>query len=170
MFIFSIKTSKRKLIAHGAFIVALIIVFGVFFISLCSSDKEAVCPIGKYKLNARDNDERIEFLSQFGWAVSGEPTEISTITIPAEFNSTYEKYNDIQREQGLDLSKYQEKTCTRYTYQILNYKDAAQGVRANLLVFNDKVIGGDVSSVTLNGFIHGFCNPDKINTWFSFAF
>ena len=64
---------------------------------------------------------------------------------------------------NVDLSKYKEKTCTRYTYQVLNYKDAAQGVRANVLVLNDKVIGGDVSSVLLNGFIHGFCNPDKIN-------
>lgn len=163
MFIFSIKTSKRKLIMHLAVVIALIIILGIFFATLNASDKEAVCPMGKYNLCAKDNDGRIEFLSQFGWTVANEPTEITTVTIPSEFNSTYEKYNDIQREQGLDLSKYQEKTCTRYTYQVLNYKDAAQGVRANLLVLNDKVIGGDISSVALNGFIHGFCNPDKTN-------
>ena len=163
MFIFSIKTSKRKLVMHLGLIIALIIILGIFFATLNASDKEAVCPIGKYNLCVKDNEGRIEFLSQFGWTVSNEPIEITTVTIPSEFNSTYEKYNDIQREQGLDLSKYKEKTCTRYTYQVLNYKDAAQGVRANVLVLNDKVIGGDVSSVLLNGFIHGFCNPDKIN-------
>lgn len=164
MFIFSIKTSKRKLIIHLALVIALIIILGFFFVTLNASDKEAVCPIGKYNLCVKDNNERIEFLSQFGWTVSDEPTEITTLTIPSEFNATYEKYNDIQREQGLDLSKYQEKSCTRYTYQVLNYKDATQGVRANLLVLNDKVIGGDISSVALNGFIHGFCDPDKIHS------
>ena len=162
MFIFSIKTSKRKLILHIITVIAILLGLGVFFIIMNSSSKEAVCPIGKYNLCAKDNSSRIEFLSQFGWEVVNEPTEITSVTIPSEFNSTYEKYNDIQRAQGLDLSKYQEKTCTRYTYQILNYKDVSTGVRANLLVLNDKVIGGDISSVTLNGFIHGFCSPDKV--------
>lgn len=163
MFIFSIKTSKRKLITHTVIIASLVALAAILFFSLKTNDKEAVCPMGKYNLYVKDNDDRIEFLSQFGWETSSEPTEITTVTIPAEFNSTYEKYNDIQRDQGLDLSKYQEKTCTRYTYQILNYKDDSQGVRANILVLNDKVIGGDVSSVMLNGFIHGFCDPDKVH-------
>lgn len=163
MFIFSFKTSRRRLFTLGILAVAFVIILAAFFALVRSGSREAVCPLGKYKLNARDNAERVEFLKQFGWEVSPEPTEISTVTIPAEFNSTYEKYNDIQRDQGLDLSRYQEKTCTRYTYQILNYKDASQGVRANILVLNDKVIGGDISSVLLNGFIHGFCNPDKVH-------
>lgn len=163
MFVFSIKTSKRKIAIQFIFVLVLIIMLGLFFATLNSSKKEAICQIGKYNLIAKDNNERINFLEQFGWAVSEEPTEITTVIIPAEFNSTYEKYNDIQRDQGLDLSKYKEKTCTRYTYQILNYKNNTQGVRANLLILNNRVIGGDVSSVELNGFIHGFCYPDKIS-------
>lgn len=161
MFIFSIKTSKRKIITQIVLILVLIIILGIFFTTLNACSKEAVCPIGKYNLSAEDNSARINFLNQFGWEVAEEPTEITTVTIPSEFNATYEKYNDIQREQGLDLTKYQEKKCTRYTYQILNYKNATQGVRANLLVLNNKVIGGDISSVALNGFVHGFFHPDK---------
>lgn len=164
MFVFSIKASKRKIITHMVLIIVLIIILGLFFITINGSNNEAMCQMGKYNLNAKDNNERINFLSQFGWEVANEPTEVVTVTIPSEFNSTYEKYNDIQKEQGLDLYKYREKTCTRYTYQVLNYKDASSGVRANLLVINEKVIGGDISSVTLNGFIHGFCNPEKIHT------
>lgn len=160
MFIFSIKTSKHKIVTY--IVLFFIIVSACILIfSSKSNGTYAVCPSGKYKLSAKNNEERIEFLSQFGWEVSEEPTEIITVSIPPEFNATYEKYNDIQRGQGLDLSKYHEKNCTRYTYQILNYKDASQGVRANLLVLNDKVIGGDVSSVALNGFIHGFFDPNK---------
>ncbi len=163
MFICSIKTSKKKLIIHVLLIVLLLALVPILFFAFRNNDKQATCSIGKYNLSARDNNERLEFLSQFGWEVSSEPTEVTTVTIPAEFNSTYEKYNDIQREQGLDLTKYQAQACTRYTYQILNYKDSSQGVRANILVLNDKVIGGDISSVMLNGFIHGFCDPDKMH-------
>lgn len=160
MFIFSIKTSKKKIITY-IIILFIILLVGFVFFSSKNNNSNAVCPSGKYSLSAKDNEDRIEFLSQFGWEVSPEPTEISTVSIPPEFNTTYEKYNDIQREQGLDLSKYREKTCTRYTYQILNYKDACQGVRANILVLNGKVIGGDISSVALNGFIHSFFDPNK---------
>ncbi len=157
MFVFSIKTSRRKLILQFILIVILIIILGLIFAKFNFSNKEASCQIGKYNLSAKNNSERIDFLSQFGWEVSPEPTEITDVIIPAEFNTTYEKYNDIQKEQGLDLSKYKEKSCTRYTYQILNYKDSPNGVRANLIVLNNKVIGGDISSINLNGFIHGFC-------------
>ena len=34
------------------------------------------------------------------------------------------------------------------------------GVVANLLVLDGRVIGGDICSVELNGFIHGFVNPN----------
>ncbi len=160
MFILSVKTSRRKLITYIVVLFTLLSIFILIFSSSLNKS-QAVCPIGKYNLNAQDNEDRIEFLSQFGWEVSSEPIEISTISIPSEFNSTYEKYNNIQREQGLDLSKYHEKSCTRYTYQILNYTDPSQSVRANLLVLNGKVIGGDISSFSLNGFMHGFFDPNK---------
>lgn len=163
MFIFSFKTSKRKILTYIVIIFAIVSLFLIIFFSN-SNGTQATCPSGKYNLNAKDNDSRIEFLSQFGWEVNNEPSEITTVTIPSEFNATYEKYNDIQREQGLDLSKYREKLCTRYTYQILNYDDSSQGIRANLLVLDGKVIGGDISSIKLNGFVHGFFDPNKTNT------
>ena len=34
-------------------------------------------------------------------------------------------------------------------------------VRGNLLVYEGKVIGGDICSLTLNGFMHGFKNPNE---------
>ena len=60
------------------------------------------------------------------------------------------------RQQGCDLSKYAGKRCKRYTYVIENYPGQAEGVRANILVYKNKVIGGDVCSVELDGFMHGF--------------
>ena len=103
-----------------------------------------------------DNASRIQFLGQFGWETSPEPVEITDVMIPVDFNDTYQEYNKIQMIQGLDLSKYAGKTCKRWTYEITNYPSAEKTVRANLLILNNRVIGGDICSVQMDGFLHGF--------------
>ena len=40
-----------------------------------------------------------------------------------------------------------------------NYPDSSEEVRINLLVYQGKVIGGDVSSTQLDGFIQGLARP-----------
>ena len=44
----------------------------------------------------------------------------------------------------------------RYTYKITNYGEGEDTVYANILVYRDKVIGGDICSANVDGFIHGF--------------
>ena len=104
----------------------------------------------------KSNEERIAFLSQFGWEVKGEPVETEEVTIPSEFDKIFTGYNEIQRRQGLDLSKYKKKKVTRYTYEITNYEGYEGTVYANILVYRNRVIGGDVCSADVEGFIHGF--------------
>ena len=43
----------------------------------------------------------------------------------------------------------------RYTYKITNYPNYTGDVYAKILVYKNKVIGGDVCSADANGFIHG---------------
>lgn len=161
MFVLSLKTSKRKLMIVAA--VILLAVLGCFLLFGRGGDETyAVSAMGKYQVSAKDNPARLAFLSQFGWTANEEPVEICEIIIPAEFNDTYEKYNAIQKAQGLDLSKYRGKTCKRWTYEITNYPKKDVGtVRANLLVLDNKVIGGDISTAALNGFMHGFVYPEQ---------
>lgn len=104
----------------------------------------------------RDNDDRIRFLGQFGWEVSATPVEEAEITIPKEFDKIMKTYNELQKQQGLDLSKFKGKTVVRYTYEITNYPNAEGTVYANVIVFKKRVIGGDICSSDVNGFIHGF--------------
>lgn len=52
------------------------------------------------------------------------------------------------------------KTVKRYTYIIHNYPDETDQVRANLLVYDGKVIGGDICTLALDGFMHGF-SPEE---------
>ena len=103
--------------------------------------------------NAADG---IEFLAQFGWELEPTPTESTTVTIPAEFDKVFASYNELQRSQGLDLSKYAGRTVQRYTYRVTNYKEYEGKVLANLLVFRGRVIGGDLCAADADGFLQGF--------------
>ena len=66
----------------------------------------------------------------------------------------------IQRQQGFDLERYAGKRAKRYTYEILNYPSGETGVQANLLLYKTTVIGGEVLSPRLDGFLHGLAMPE----------
>ena len=107
----------------------------------------------------RSNEDRIAFLGQYGWEVSPTPSEEVTLTLPEEFDKIMKTYNELQKQQGLDLSRYKGKNVTRYTYEITNYPAASGKVLANVVVYKNRVIGGDICSTDINGFIHGFAAP-----------
>lgn len=104
-------------------------------------------------------DDAAAFLGQFGWVVDAGSAETVKVTIPAEFDKVFAGYNQLQRAQGLDLSRYKTKQITRYTFTVTNYKDWDGPVYANVLVYRNKVIGGDICSADVNGFVHGFALP-----------
>lgn len=104
----------------------------------------------------RSNEDRITFLAQFGWQVEETPKESANVAIPAEFDKVFAAYNELQRAQGLDLSKYASRTVERYTYRVTNYEGYDGEVLANLLICRGRVIGGDICSADQNGFLHGF--------------
>lgn len=104
----------------------------------------------------KTNDERIEFLRQFGYEVKSEPISATEVRIPSEFDKIFLEYNELQKRQGLDLSKYKNKNVMRYTYEITNYEGYDGVVYANMIVYRNRVIGGDVCSADVAGFIHGF--------------
>ena len=108
----------------------------------------------------RDNEDRIAFLAQFGWEVSAEPIESTTVTVPREFDKVFAAYNELQRMQGLDLTGYAGRTVERYTYTVTNYNGYEGTVLANLLIHRGRVIGGDICSAEQSGFLHGFSAPE----------
>ena len=70
-------------------------------------------------------------------------------------------YNEIQKQQGLDLTKYQKKTAKRYTYKVTNYPNYEGTVYANIIIYRDKVIAGDICSADSRGFIHTLSMPEN---------
>ena len=104
----------------------------------------------------RTAEDRIAFLSQFGWEVDPTALEETTVRIPKEFDKVFAAYNELQREQGLDLTSHGGRTVERYTYRITNYAGYEGEVHANLLIFRGRVIGGDICSADASGFLQGF--------------
>ncbi len=117
------------------------------------------CSVGGVKLiggeNASTPAKRAEFLAGCGWEVDLAGEACQQILIPEAFTDAYDSYNALQRQQGYDLADYAGKGCTLYTYPVTNYPDKEQNVQADLYVYKDKVIGGDVHSTNLNGFMVG---------------
>ncbi len=156
MFIVSMKMTRKKIVAALSVLLAVGVAFTVFFLLKVRRQMSHKITAKITDLNAENNEQRIRYLKSFGWEVSEEPTEIVEVAIPTEFNDVYEKYNIIQKKQGFDLSPYRGKTVKRWTYDVKNYPDNKPYVKANLLVFENKIIGGDICSLELDGFMHGF--------------
>lgn len=99
-------------------------------------------------------EQRIEYIKSFGWDVGIAPTLIKEIRIPANFDEAYEQYNALQREQGFDLRQYRACYAYKYTYDITNYAASPSvPICANLIVYDGKIIGADISSSEANGLV-----------------
>ena len=152
MFVFTLRGSTIKIVS---LVLLSVIALALVLVFLPGGDVLAVSTNVSFD-KIKTNEDRIAFLSQFGWQVAEEPVAETTVTIPAEFDRVFLAYNNIQQQQGLDLSAYQKKNVSRYTYLVTNYPDYNGKVYANLLVFRGKVIGGDICAADVSGFMHGF--------------
>lgn len=160
MFVYSVKTSKAKmaalLVALAAAVIALIMVIG-------RGEKPAATDDSAVNYKAESAAERTAFLSQFGWKISEDPVEVSEVIIPENFDDGYTEYAAMNKAQGLDLEPFKGVRAKRWTYTVLNYPglENSKSVQANLLIYDGRVIGGDVCSLEQGGFISGFDFPQN---------
>ncbi len=159
MFVYSMRATTIKLV--GIICVALtVLITLIAFVPTYTLSSEAATGVDakvEYRYDkVKDAEDVVEFLGQFGWQVSGDPTEVKTVTIPTEFDKVFSAYNEIQKEQGLDLAKFKGKDVTRYTFEVTNYEGFEGTVWANVMVYRNRVIGGDICSADVTGFVHGF--------------
>ena len=153
MFIYSVKGSTLKF--FGALSLSLLVL--VLLVIFVPTYDSGALPTGQEVeyTGIKTNEDRVNFLSRFGWTVESQAVLEEEVTIPSAFDSVFVEYNDLQKEQGLDLSKYKRKTVTHYRYKVTNHPSGKE-VYANLLVYRGKVIGGDISEKDMNGFVYGF--------------
>ena len=161
MFVYAIRSSTIKFICVIALSIAVLLSL-VALIPTYQADEGSSAAVSNVSYSKiYENSDRIAFIEQFGWKVDATPLETAEVSIPEEFDKVYLGYNEMQKEQGLGLSKYKGKTVTRYTYNVTNYPDYEGDVYISLLVYKNKVVGGDVCSADVNGFVHGFEAPEQ---------
>ena len=153
MFVYSLRASTLRFFSVIALSLAVLITL-VALVPTYAVDSEQAASFDYERVKNDDDAER--FLSQFGWIVDATPTEVAEVTMPSEFDKIFAAYNEIQRGQGLDLAKYKRKKLTRYTFEVKKYEGYEGRVLANVLVYRGKVVGGDICSADVEGFVHGF--------------
>lgn len=158
MFIFTAKLPRRKLVLGllGAVVLcAAALAGGGLLRTATAASSTLPDPRG-----VKTAEDRVAYLEAYGWLVVTEPLAVEELLIPKEFDATYDDYLALQSSQGFDLTRYAGKRVKRYAYEILNYPTGEIGVQAGLLLYKNTVIGGEVLSARVNGFIHGLSQPD----------
>ena len=150
MFIYSIRGSTVKLL--GVMALAIVLLFGIALSGSANSISASSSATEIDFSGIKTNEDRVKFIENFGIKVDETPIEEEAFRMPENFDRVILGYNELQKKQGLDLSKYQKKRVTRYTYKVTNY-DAEGDVYANLFVFRGKIVACDICSANPDGFV-----------------
>lgn len=143
VFNFKVTDSKNVFTIFAVVSVAVAIVCIISMISVQNSlpDTATCDELGCYSLKCDKDDEQCAFLEQFGLSPV-KNTDSCEVTVPTDFNDTYEEYNELQKEIGLDLEKFKGKSVQKVTYELKNSK----AKYAVLLIYKGKVIGGHLTN------------------------
>lgn len=158
VFIFTAKIKRGKL-TLGLLGVAVLCAAAVLASGLAANHSAAASASLPSPKGIKTAEDRVAYLEGYGWLVDPEPIAVEELLIPEEFDETYTEYLTLQSSQGFDLTKYCGKRVKRYAYEIKNYPTGETGVQAGILIYKNRVIGGEVLSAQLNGFIHGLTMP-----------
>ena len=165
MFVFSFKASTLKYIG----VMSLCTVAIILTVSLVPSDSLSVGSdnriievsaerkAGDFK-NIDTNEDRIAFLKSYGWETDGMLISEADVVIPHEFDSLYEEYNQLQKNEGLNLEKYKGKKVKMYIYKVNNAEEDAY---ASILVYKNRVIGGDITAAMSGGSMYSFSGKES---------
>ena len=150
MFIYSIRASTVKLFGVMALVAALLVGIAVSGSANSVSASSSATEIDFSGI--KTNEDRVKFIENFGIKVEQTPVEEEAFRMPEDFDRVILGYNELQKKQGLDLSKYQNKRVTRYTYKVTNYNSDSE-VYANLFVYRGKIVACDLCSANPDGFV-----------------
>lgn len=130
-----ITLSKKKLCVILASLIILLIIIG------------QLVTINAGGIDGSTNALRCEYLSGLGYTVDETAISVKEIVIPENFSDVYNEYNRLQQKVGFDLSPYKGDKAVVYTYRLSGSEDMV----INLMVHDNNIIGGDVSSVRIDG-------------------
>ena len=153
MWIFSAKLTKAKA-------VAIVLLGGAVLCGLIFAahqlQRSALPPDGQ---NVSDNAARTAYLAAWGWEVDPAATETLDLVLPAGEDASFESFNELQKEIGMDLAPYRGQRLRRYTYTVRNYPGRPEGVQADLYLCGDTVVAGVILSTGEDAFMSSLRYP-----------
>lgn len=150
VFIWTAKINRKKILLVLATAIAAVAVIAAI-LSVQLAPVSGTVSSKKVK----SEEERIAYLQNLGWQVSPNAVLTEELLLPEKFTSEYDQYLALQAEQGFNLQKYAGKRIHRYTYEILNYPTGETEVTVHLLVYHNRVIGGELLGAK---FLTGLCS------------
>ncbi len=102
------------------------------------------------------------YLESLGWEMGGSFWE-EMVVLPKETDKVWMPYIEMQKEAGFDLLPYCGQKVLRLSCPISNYPDVS-GVQATLYYDGNTLIGGDIYSPALDGFMHAL-SPRESDTF-----
>jgi hypothetical protein len=154
MFVCTVKASSIKFFCAILFSAAVLVGI-IAVVPSMETEGETAITVLDYK-GVATVQEQLSFLSELEYKVKEIPVYAEEVTLPEKFDGVYRRYNEIQKAQGLNLEKYGGKTVMRYTYEV---KDASQQTYVTLLIYKNRIIGGDVTVMGESGSVHGLERP-----------
>ena len=112
----TLKLTPKRIFGIVLLLVGIIVI-SVTFVSNHTSEAQSVSAV----ISAKTDSERRAYLSKYGYKLASD-CEQKEITIPKKWNDVYNSYNQIQKNQGFDLTDYKGQKATLYTYTVTNYK------------------------------------------------
>ena len=106
-------------------------------------------------INVSDSEGREKYLAELGWEVDPSSETEKSILLPKEFDGVLSDYNELQKLQGFDLWDYRGLECRQFEYVVTNYSGCDDTVYVTLFVRGSRVIGGDIHTARIDGFMHG---------------
>ena len=145
LYIIHMRFTRRRLLLTAA---ALVLVTGMTLLLAGCFRSSTPCE----EVDLATNDQRVAYLEGLGWQVSPEPVETLDLQLPEKLEDEWDAYAKLQKGQGLPFSEFAGQAVKRYTYTVTNYPEIPQGVQANLYLWGDQIIGGDVIFTGQGGF------------------
>ncbi len=159
MLVLTTKLTRQKLVA-GVLLAGFLLCGAIALVADRSDTEIAASASVQRPEKIKTAEDRVLLLESYGWQVEKDPIAFMEVTIPSEFDATYAQYNEVQKEQGFDLEKYAGKHVMKYTYSVKNHPSGEEYVIATILLHKNKLIGGDVSSAKMDGFLHGLVREE----------
>ena len=152
MFVYSVKATTIRFLSVLVLSGVLLTGVTLYASSAAEASSGAVSETVSYE-NVKSESERRAFLSSLGFTVTKDAESTVDFTLPKALDAVLLGYNEIQKEQGLDLGKYTGKKVTRYTYEIPDYEGYDGKVYANIIVYRGRVVAADLTGVGEEGFV-----------------